>query len=121
MSVNTQKLLDRVAREFGAAATSEIFKQTFFDALDSVRMDMLNRAFVEWDEVESTDTDIDIDEKYYTCIYDGVRYYINASSEWARVPKGDLERQYFFRSLPLAQELYFDDNPPDVRMGDYDD
>jgi len=112
MSIVTQELLDRMAREFGVDGASEYFSELFIDAVNDVSHDL------EWfdavDEITDVQTDIDCDAEYYPAYRDGVRLHMSRSGEWNRSPKGDLEGDYA-RSQAQALAAYFADNAPTVR------
>lgn len=113
--INTGELYERVRKEFGMSSSSADFREAFLASLQSVSIDMLNRSFVEWDAPTAVETNIDLEAKYYACIYSGCASYVNGMREWNIVPKGDLDFRYE-RNLAIAQSLYFDDEPPTTGM-----
>ena len=109
--IHTYKLYERVRREFGTQADSQPFSDAFFSALLSISNDLDNKAFVEMVAPETMEANIDIDEKYYSAIYRGLKYYINNGPQWNVEQKGDLRAEYFME-LHRAQSMYYADNAP---------
>lgn len=113
MAISTGQLYDRVKREFGVQSSSQVFEEAFFSALLSVSTDMLTRSFLEWTAPVSQSEEIDLDSKYYNCVYSGVKFYVNNGAEWNVEQKGDLFGVYE-RELRRAQSMYLEDEEPDV-------
>jgi len=118
MAINTRTFYSRMALEFGTQEESENFQTLFVAAVNDALADIEARAFVDTDSITTIDEQIDLDEQYYGVLRYGVKKYLNENKEFCIMDVESADA-LFQRALGRAQTLYFNDNAPDVRLGDF--
>jgi hypothetical protein len=120
MSVSANKMLTRLAKEFGVSVESVRFNDTVLDAIND-SIDWLNEyTSLDLDPITNTNSIIDVDRVYLQCLMAGARRSVASSGEWGRKPDGDLIALHR-KELAFAQTKYQEDTPPDVGPYEEDD
>ena len=122
MSLSIQQLyIDKAAR-VNANLSSTEFARSFLNALNETLAEITNRGLITISPVNSVDASIsNLDYRYIPTISVGVDYHLHQRSEWM-IKQDDGGRSLearWMRLLAGVNKIYYKDNPPLGRSGDY--
>jgi len=96
MAIDVQEMFDSRVDKYGATQENEEFIQDFFYAIKRVCYDLespkvgLTVATVPTD----FDTDIDVDEKFWSAVSHGIDVYLHDTGRWGHADEDKLLRDY---------------------------
>ena len=117
VAILSQVLYDSKVAKFGANASEERFLDVFIEALHSVKADMEIECNIDFEPPEELDTNISLDDKYWTVLSLGLDYHISSCGEWTLEDTTTVERRYN-RAKKLAQMEDHKDNETEGKLGD---
>jgi len=122
MAIDTEDLFDIKATKYAAGAGSADFLAAFLNSMLRVCEDLKSpKVGITIDTIPTTvDINLDIDDEYYSAVFDGLDYYIPQYSFWAQKDERDMLAIYNKR-LAEAHTFHLDETTHYTRMGQIDD